>query len=123
LTDRDLDDYGYDSHAVVDVNGTEIVIRPTNGTDMLLSELQQLDDDDLDLDLIADTSQHSFIPAGSNLDVPIANSTLATAAVSNVSHVRPWNISAADLNESRKRFWCINFTKSVLIIYHYSDHE
>lgn len=118
MTDRDLDDYGYDSHAVVDINGTEIVIRSSNGTDMLLSELQQLDDDDLDLNAIADTSQHSSIPANSNLDAPIANFTLATAAVSNASDVRPWNISAADLDESRKRFWCINVSKSVLIIHH-----
>jgi hypothetical protein len=117
LTSQDLDDYGYDSHTIMDVNGTDTAVQFANGTEVLNPELQQLSGDDLLPDVTSNTSHISSTPANSRPSSLNANSTSAITAATNVSDVRPWNISAVDVDDSRKRRRGTNVTEHMLIVH------
>jgi hypothetical protein len=101
----------------MDVNGTNIAVQFANSTEVLNPELQQLSGDDLLPDVTSNTSHVSSTPANSRPSSLSANSTSATTAATNASDVRPWNISAVDVDDSRKRRHGTNVTEQMLIVH------
>lgn len=117
MTERDLNDYGYDHDIILDVNGTDIVVRFANGTEILDSDLEQLNDNDLDHDLPWNATHLHSTPARSRPSSINANFTTTQSVPMNDSNVHQWNISAIDVDASRKQFRGTNGTKSMLTLH------